>query len=368
MKRKKRLRKALLFVVVCAAWLLVAEGLASVLIVGHTAWQVIGSFDDRLHTTYDSQLGWVGIPNLVRPGIYGPGLNVSVDGRGFRAVPSVAQTSPRLRVICSGDSFTFGVGVGDADTWCHQLTSLDSTIETTNMGQIGYGVDQAYLWYRRDSPKVPHDVQILAVVAADFDRMRYPRFMSYGKPVLVVENGALVVNNVPVPYRSTAAVKLQRLGWAITTSRTAQVLRYVLQRPSTATGPVAPESVDDLRPVVASLVDTLADVHAKQGTTFVLAFLPMRSDYGDDRSAGWRKALREIASDRVPFVDLVSELRTLPVEDVESYFIAPGASPQGLAEGHYTARGHQFVARGIHRTLSGLEAVKMRLGPPAPRN
>jgi hypothetical protein len=73
------------------------------------------------------------------------------------------------------------------------------------MGQIGYGVDQAFLWYRRNGPAVSHDVQVLAFVSADFDRMRYRSFMSYGKPVLAVEFETLVVRNVPVPYRSTAA-------------------------------------------------------------------------------------------------------------------------------------------------------------------
>jgi hypothetical protein len=362
----KRLRKVSLFVVICALWLFVVEGLSSVLVVGRTAWQVIGSFDERVHTTYDSQLGWVSIPNLTTAGIYGPGLNLSIDARGFRAAPSGPPPTSLLRVVCSGDSFTFGVGVGDGDPWCHQLTSLDSGIETTNMGQIGYGVDQAYLWYRRDAPKVPHDVQILAIVAADFDRMRYPNFMSYGKPTLAIEDRALVVRNVPVPYRSTAAAKLQRLGWAVTTSRTVQVLQVLLRKPSAGTGPAAPEAVGDLQPVVAALVGALADVHAKQGTTLVIAFLPMRSDYGDDRSAGWRRAIREITGDRVPFVDLVSELRTLPLEDVDGYFIAPGASDYGLAEGHYTVRGHQFVARAIHRALTGIEAVRSRLGQAAP--
>ena len=29
------------------------------------------------------------------------------------------------------------------------------------MGQGGYGIDQAYLWYKRDGTKLDHDVQIL---------------------------------------------------------------------------------------------------------------------------------------------------------------------------------------------------------------
>lgn len=372
MKRRRRhhhprLRSALYGLVVCALSLLVVEGFSSALVVGHSAWQVLQPFDERVHTTHDAELGWTNIPNFVRPGMYGPNAGLSIDGRGFRAVPSPpAAATPRLRVICSGDSFTFGVGVGDADTWCHHLMSIDARISTTNMGQIGYGVDQAFLWYRRNASKVPHDVQVLAFVSADFDRMRSATFMSYGKPVLAIENGNLLVRDGPVPYRSTAGVMRQRAGWALSTFRMAQVLNFLFRNPSGESVRAAPESVADLRPVVAKIIETLRDLHARQHTTLVLAFLPMRTDFADERSATWRQAVREIAGSEIPFVDVVADLRTLPVEEVDPMFIGPGASKYGLVEGHYSRRGHAFVASVIHRAITEIDAVKARLGDAAP--
>ena len=44
-------------------------------------------------------------------------------------------------------------GVGNDDVWCKLLESIDNRIETVNLGQGGYGVDQAYLWYKRNSFK-----------------------------------------------------------------------------------------------------------------------------------------------------------------------------------------------------------------------
>jgi hypothetical protein len=369
MKRRRRqhLRTALYVLFVCALSLLVVEGFSSALVVGHTAWQVMQPFEERVHTTHDAELGWTNIPNFVRPGMYGPNAGLSIDARGFRTVPSApAAATPGLRVICSGDSFTFGVGVGDADTWCHHLTSIDARISTTNMGQIGYGVDQAFLWYRRDASKIPHDVQVLAFVSADFDRMRSATFMSYGKPVLNVEDGNLVVRDGPVPYRSTAGVMLQRAGSALSTFRMAQVLNFLFRKPTRESARAAPESVADLRPVVAKVIETLRDLHARQHTTLVLAFLPMRTDFADERSAPWRQAVREIAGSEIPFVDVVADLRTLPVEEVDPMFIGPGASQYGLAEGHYSRRGHEFVASVIHRAITGIDAVKARLGDAAP--
>lgn len=366
-RRRQHWRAALYGLFVCSLSLLVVEGFSSALVVGHTAWRVLRPFDERVHTTHDAELGWRNIPNFVRPGMYGPNAGLSIDARGFRAAPSPpAAATPRLRVICSGDSFTFGVGVGDADTWCHHLTSIDARISTTNMGQIGYGVDQAFLWYRRSASEVPHDVQVLAFVSADFDRMRYATFMSYGKPVLTIENGSLVVRNEPVPYRSTAGLMLEQARWALSTFRMAQVLNFLLRKPTGGSVRAAPESVDDLRPVVAKVIETLRDQHARQHTTLVLAFLPMRTDFADERSAPWRQAVREIAGSEIPFVDVVAELRTLPVEEVGPMFIGPGASEYSLAQGHYSQRGHAVVASVIHRAITEIDAVKARLGDAAP--
>ena len=363
----KRLRPALYFLFVCALSLLVVEGFSSALVVGHTAWQVLQPFDERRHTTHDAELGWTSIPNFVRPGMYGPNAGLSIDARGFRAVPSPpTAVSPRLRVICSGGASTFGVGVGDADTWCHHLTTIDARISTTNMGQIGYGVDQAFLWYRRTGSEVPHDVQVLAFASADFDRMRSATFMSYGKPLLAIEDGNLVVRDVPVPSRSMAGIMLERAGWALSTFRTAQVLNFLFGKPSGGSGPAAPESAADLRPVVAKIIETLRELHARQHTTLVLTFLPLRTDVADGRSAPWRQAVREIAGTEIPFADVVADLRALPLEEVDSMFLGPGASEDGLPESQYSRRGHAFVASAIHRAMTGIDAVKARLGDAPP--
>jgi hypothetical protein len=337
--------------------LLLIEGLAGMLVVGHTAWEVVQPFDERVHTRYDANLGWVSIPNFSRPEMYGWGKGLTTDARGFRGAVSLpdAIAPGRVRVICSGDSFTFGVGVGDAETWCHRLTALDSRLESINMGQIGYGLDQAFLWYERDGAKLPHHVQVLAVVSADFDRMRSSTFMSYGKPVLAVDGDELTVRNTPVPNRSTTAVRFQRIAWALSTSRTAQVVRALVARPSPPTQ--VPGAADKLRPVVERLLRGLRERHRQQGTALVVAFLPVRTDYDDSRSDPWRRMLREAAADQIPVVDLVEEFRGLPRSDVDALFIHGGESGYDLAEGHYSSLGHDFVARSILRAISGLNVA-----------
>jgi hypothetical protein len=94
-----------------------------------------------------------------------------------------------------------GFGVDDDHSWCKLLESLDQRLETVNMGQAGYGVDQAYLWYKRDAGTIRHHVHLFAPIVDDFRRMESGTFFGgYSKPFL--EEGSLVVKNVPVPARA----------------------------------------------------------------------------------------------------------------------------------------------------------------------
>jgi len=76
-----------------------------------------------------------------------------------------------LRVIGSGDSFTLGHGVANGQTWCARLEEIDPRFENVNMGQGGYGADQAYLSYRRDRRRLDRDTHIFAFISDDLHRL-----------------------------------------------------------------------------------------------------------------------------------------------------------------------------------------------------
>ena len=156
---------------------------------------------ERTHTIHDGLLGWVNAPNVKIPDMYGPGLDLDINGQGFRGTEDVTRRRPRgkVRVICSGDSFTLGYGVGNADAWCRRLARLEGRIQAVNMGQGGYGVDQAFLWYRRDGTRYQHDAHVLALVTTDIERLRRREFLGIPKPRLRVRDGKLALEGVPVP-------------------------------------------------------------------------------------------------------------------------------------------------------------------------
>src|SRR5579862_3829569 len=141
---------------------LLAEGLSSVVLILTAQRQIMA---ETRHTRYDSQLGWTNIPNLYVADMYGPGVYLRTNSRGFRNNREFAARVPvgKLRLICSGASFTFGYGVSNDQNWCQVLEAQDSRLETINLGEGAYGLDQSFLAYRREAATLETDVDLLAV-------------------------------------------------------------------------------------------------------------------------------------------------------------------------------------------------------------
>lgn len=316
---------------------------------------------ERLHTTHDPDLGWVNLPDVTRTDLYGPGLTLTTNARGFRGT---AQTEPavpagRVRIICSGDSFTLGYGVGDTATWCHRLGVLDPRLETVNMGQGGYGFDQAFLWYRRDAAAIDHDVQVLAFITDDFRRMESATFLGYPKPTLAIRGDSLVVENVPVPDRSRGlAGWLTRNARPLGTLRTVQLLRRLQARGQ----PPAADTTDPARTraVVARVITELARHHADRGSRLALVLLPTSYELETmpDAAASWTAFLaEEAAAAGVAYLDLFPYVRSLTPPERSALFLAEGEVSYPAAAGHYTAAGNAVVAAEILTALRALEML-----------
>jgi hypothetical protein len=130
--------KLALVIVAPVVALALLEGLASLVLAGRdfSRWRDTPNAEAR-HSLYDAELGWVNRPNVALPNMYGPGLALHTNARGFRGRAETGETPPLgwRRAICSGDSFTLGYGVGDAETWCALLGTAIPDLETVNMGQ-----------------------------------------------------------------------------------------------------------------------------------------------------------------------------------------------------------------------------------------
>lgn len=165
-------------------------------------WDVAGP------TIHDPLLGWTNAPSTDWPDYYGPGEHFSSNARGFRAVEEYADGVPdgRVRILCLGDSFTDGLGVGDSSTFPAQLEQLLPRTQVVNMAKISYGIDQAVLRYERDARGMDADLVLLAVIDDDLNRARWDHFNGYWpKPRLRVTQGeGMELTSVPVPDFSAA--------------------------------------------------------------------------------------------------------------------------------------------------------------------
>jgi hypothetical protein len=314
------------------------------------------------HTEYDAEIGWVGMPNVDIEDMYGPGAHLRTNGQGFRNakdIPPKRQSDMR-RIVCSGDSVTFGEHVGNDQTFCSVLASLDPKLETINMGQVGYGVDQAYLWYRRDADELDVDVHLFAFITHDFMRMQYDKFMGIPRPIVVLEEGKPAVTNVPIS-QSTYAMPT----WLAETLNSADALRTL----KLATGirkrlNLAPRKVpgawdargaEQVKAVVAGLFEELRDYDAANSRATVLVYFPSVEELQQPNAelAYWMSVVESNARRLdIPFVNFVSIFAELPAADVVRLFV------DGY---HFSEEGNALVANELLKYLQADPRTAARL-------
>lgn len=350
---------------VAAALIVVAlvEGLASLAILAGLFFGPSGHVALDRFARYDPELGWASIPGISLPDFYGPGVGFHTNGRGFRgrADPEPALPPEKIRVVCSGDSFTLGPGVGDDDTWCAQLAALDPRLETINMGQGGYGADQAFLWYRRDGAGLAPAVHLFAFIDGDFERMRSDRFLGdYGKPTLAVRDGALVVEHVPA-WRRPFWMPTVRVREIVKRTKTYELVERIGRRLSAGMSPPAVDPAAQAPVIDAALAvfAALQETAERTGGALVLVYLPTLFDCRLPAAAPsglvwWPAIGPRAAAAGFRVVDLSPACRRLPAAEQEALFFPEGAVRFYAAAGHYTAAGHRFIAAALQRELASV--------------
>jgi hypothetical protein len=118
----------------------------------------VPAYSDR-HTTR----GWANLPNART--IYGePEFQTSVahDSRGYRSREVAAEKSDdRIRILVLGDSFTWGVGVENDETFSAVLERLDPRLEVINTGTNGYGTSQQLRLLEEEGLALDPDIVIV---------------------------------------------------------------------------------------------------------------------------------------------------------------------------------------------------------------
>jgi hypothetical protein len=352
----RRLARLALTLVVLVLALALAEGAAS-------AYLLAGDFRaasgpntvTRPHTTYDTLLGWVNRKSFVSPNEFGRELTLTTNAQGFR---DTRDLSPRagpgeVRLVCSGDSFTLASGVADGRHWCALLERELPGLRTMNMGQGMYGLDQAYLWYRRDGLRYPHDVEVLAITDVMLERSTTGKYSGRDKPYFVLEQGRLTLRNVPVPRQSTEQL---RFVYASRVIEELALMRLIRRIPTFGGRRTLERAATASFPMFERILDDLAAIHARRGSRLVIAYLPTKRDMTPGPHDAWRARLAAFSHARaITFVDLTPAMRALRPDSLDLVWITrvPAGSPTGVP-GHYTNLGNLWVARMLAGRLAAL--------------
>lgn len=343
-------RQKLFFVVIAALLsFILLEGISSsVLFVHALIVHRRPGLSSRQHVMHDPLLGWINLPNLRLTDLYGDGDDLSTNSQSHRGTKEYHRRVPagQRRILCAGDSYTLAVGVDDDEAFCHLLGLLDPHLETVNLGEAGYGLEQIYLKYLREGAKLDHQVVLITLIEDDFNRMGGPRFLAYEKPYMMVREGKLETLNVPVPeipafetwFRKNGHIFQNLRSVGLGSSALNKVLGLIASNPTV--GPLPRKEV------VSLLIENLVAVARQRGAMPV--FLYLKQDIRDNcQEESWRKFLaEELEARQVLFIDLMSEFRSLPPDELKNLY-----HPRWK---HYTAEANARVARAVLARLPPL--------------
>jgi hypothetical protein len=283
---------------------------------------------------HDAQLGWSNSPGA--HGVFDHPhfrINVHINAKGLRDRDySYDRTPGTRRILVVGDSFVWGYGVEQGETFPKVLEGRLLRVEVINAGVAGYGTDQELLWLRSEGVRYRPDLVILEMCGNDDDENNSDLVYNvYHKPRFKQNaNGELALTGVPVPEPSRA---LRLKHWIFTHSALAFQLKSGVidrfRRPRKA----AP--VEGLG-LTLDLVDAFAGVVREMDARLVVV-----------------TTARYAPSPAFPYDRLVAALRqrgilTLDIDHTAGYdtetMLIPG-------DAHWNPAGHRFVAQQLQAAI-----------------
>ncbi len=133
-----------------------------------------GDIDPIRDETFDPLVGWKLPPDTLIPEVTGEySVSYRSNLRGFRSRPprpDLNPDEPDRRIVLLGDSYTFGSGVADDETFAAVLETKIEGTRCDNFGIGAYGIDQMWLTLRHYAMPLKPDVVILSFIRNDLDR------------------------------------------------------------------------------------------------------------------------------------------------------------------------------------------------------
>jgi len=193
--------------------------------------------------------------------------------------------------------------------------------------------------------------------------MRLKKFWGYDKPVLRVQDGQLIPENVPVPRRAYFVPWLTENHELIQQVRIFQVCGKISKLFYKAK-PRRRVNDQEVDAAVTAIIQSLSATNKKKNSTLVLVYLPTKMDYEnrDANTVRWRQFMKaESARQGVALIDLFEDIKEMTPAEVDALFLKPGEVDFKGAEAHYSVQGNAFVAKRIYAHLLDLPEVAAKI-------
>lgn len=270
------------------------------------------------YVRHDDELGWSYEPGArARHATDEFDVEIAINQRGFRGdewpVERPAEHAGR-RVLVLGDSFAFGWGVSEVESFPARLRAAQPQWRVFNAAVSGYATDQELLLARRLVPELAPDVVVCVFCTNDLWEADSEVVYGKHKPRFDWQGDELVLTGVPVP-RSLL-------------ERTSALYRAWTKKRWEHEFELRPR---DRRVEWRRVCELYRALHAAAGTATLLIVS------GEERLAALAR--------EGPGIEHL-DLRTVH---------GPAAGSVAFArDGHWNARGHALVAAELERLLLGL--------------
>lgn len=258
----------------------------------------------------------------------------NVNAQGFRGLSDVGEKLPeRTRVFVLGDSYTWGSGVADEQTYSAQLEALSKGhLEVINGGTPGWGVFQFQVRLERRIDELDPDVVVVLVNTADILRQPYASkeeeeaFLRRSTLRNAIRRTSKLVT---VTYRLFDRLRLQMQNRQVANA-------YAMDR----TGGVRPEVFERLVISDVRRLMQMARLAEQHGAKFVLVAWPQQTP----NTPSFLTAMQSFAiSQDVSYIDLSTALAKYPIAD---YTLPNDHHPSEL--------GHRIIAEQLYSVISDL--------------
>jgi lysophospholipase L1-like esterase len=301
----------------------------------------------------------------LRPGEFDYSFTTNTDG--FRSHHEYSRPKPNgtRRVLAIGDSFTFGIGVGDAESYPAQLERRlsrlcgSAPVQVINAGVGGFGTSQELELLERVGLTFHPDVVVLGVFVND-PQDNLLAGLHYMRGDTLLRKPRSAIPRMPGAKKWLNATP--GYDWLVTHSVLVNWLRDLYFRrgkhlQSAATladtlGRVFEQDTANSWLLTERLLERMKNVVETHGSRFLVVLIPDQSELhahlsGKSSGTATVSRLRQICrKEQLDCVDLSAWIRSrLPVEASALYF------PH---DGHFNADGYGLLAEAVTGRLARL--------------